>query len=207
LGSALNGYNTGKPSVNVEGEIGCLVQNTYSWIITGFDVLAAGSQVKIYGLIDFPTTAVNSLGMGYVATYSNQDVTSAFLNAKTIDYLSTNFPFPVQNLTWNVDTSMAMLKAQPLRIGYVGPLTFILKLASSLNSYTNGGYIRVNLWYYNTVGNGGGFNGPSSNLVCTIFDPATGYKYGCFASCYQPPGSYTGFQIQSYQNLPTSTDL
>ena len=71
------GYNTGKPTLNVQGEIGCLVQNSYSWIITGFDTLPAGSQVIIYGTIDFPTVPVNSFGTGYVATYSNQDATNA----------------------------------------------------------------------------------------------------------------------------------
>lgn len=82
--------------------------------------MAAGSQVYIYGQIDFPTIATNSLGMGYICTYSNQDSTSAFLNARTIDYLTTNFPLPVQNLTWNIDTSLTMTKTQPLRINYVG---------------------------------------------------------------------------------------
>jgi hypothetical protein len=148
LGSALNGFKTGKPTVNVQGEVGCLVQNTYSWIITGFDVLPAGSQVKIYGFIDFPTIATNSLGMGYVCTYSNQDA-NTFANAKTIDYLSTNFPLPVQNLTWNVDTTMAMLKTQPLRINYVGELKFLLKLASTFNAASNAnpGSMYINLWY------------------------------------------------------------
>ena len=120
MGSALNGYNTGKPTVNVEGEVGCLVQNTYSWIITGFDALLAGSQVKIFGLIDFPTTATYSLGMGFICTYSNQDATSNFLNSRTIDYITTDFPMSVQNLTWNIDPTMTMLQTKPLRTGYVG---------------------------------------------------------------------------------------
>lgn len=120
MGSSLMGYNTGKPALNVEGEVGCLVQNTYSWIITGFDLLPAGSQVKIYGTINLPTVMTASLGSGYIATYSNQDATSAFINAKTIDYLQTSFPLSVQNLTWNLDTVLPMLQAQPLRIGYVG---------------------------------------------------------------------------------------
>ena len=37
LGSELNGDPTGKPSVNVEGDVGCLIQNDYSWVITSFD--------------------------------------------------------------------------------------------------------------------------------------------------------------------------
>jgi len=119
LGSALNGFNTGKPALNVEGEVGCTVQNNISWIITGFDTLPAGSQVKIFGIIDFPTVVTNSLGMGYVCTYSDQN-SNAFLNAKTIDYLSTNFPLSVQNITWKVDAQMAMIQTGPLRVGFVG---------------------------------------------------------------------------------------
>lgn len=71
LGSALNGDPTGKPSINIQGEVGCSVQNSYSWIITSFDTLSSGSQVKIYGQIDFPTILTASLGTGYIATYSN----------------------------------------------------------------------------------------------------------------------------------------
>jgi hypothetical protein len=133
------------------------VQNTYSWIITGFDTLAAGSQVKIFGFIDFPTVPLNSLGMGYVCTYSNQDATSAFANARTISYLTTNFPFPVQNLTWNVDTAMTMKKTQPLRTGYVGEFKFVLKLLESLLNKNSGGYIMVSFWIKSITGAAGGF--------------------------------------------------
>lgn len=120
VNSALYGYNTGKPAVNVEGEIGCYVQNTYSWIITGFDVVPAGSTITIYGKVDFPLYATSTMGMGYVCTYSNQNAVSAFANARTIGYLNVNFPLSVTNLTWNVDTTMAMLTTGPLRVNYKG---------------------------------------------------------------------------------------
>lgn len=125
MGSKLYGYDTGKPSVNVQGEIGCTVQfdlglHRYSWIITGFAELAANSQVIIYGRVDFPTAAVYSLGMGYVCTYSSQHATNTFANGKTIDYLQTNFPIQVQNLTWSLDSQFSMLKTAPLRVGYTG---------------------------------------------------------------------------------------
>ena len=120
MGSTLYGYDTGKPSINVQGEVGCVVQNTYSWIITGFAELPANSQVIIFGVIDFPTVPVNTLGMGYIATYSNQDSTNTFTTARTIDYLFVNFPLQVQNITWNLDNSMTMLSTAPLRTSYVG---------------------------------------------------------------------------------------
>ena len=78
----------------------------------------------IYGTIDFPTTSVSSLGMGYVCTYSNQDSTNVFTTGKTIDYLRTNFPLAVQNLTWSVDSDLAKLSTAPLRVNHVGELKF-----------------------------------------------------------------------------------
>lgn len=60
------------------------------------------------------------MGMGYVCTYSNQNAVSAFANARTIGYLNVNFPLSVTNLTWNVDTTMAMLTTGPLRVNYKG---------------------------------------------------------------------------------------
>ena len=188
--------------------MGCLVQNSYSWIITGFDTLPAGSQVKIYGMIDFPTTTTSSLGMGYICTYSDRHASNVFVNAKTISYLTTNFPLPVQNLTWNVDTTMSMLRSQPLRVNHVGEFKFLISLGSVFYSASSSaGVMYINFWYKSTTGNVGGFNGPSTNLVCTIFNPVTAYKYGCYLSLYATPGDYTGYRLQTYQNLPASTNL
>lgn len=92
LGSQLQGFPTGKPVSNVEGDVGCVVQNTYSWIITAFDELPANSQVSIVGSIDLPNIQTATLGMGYVVTYINTDPTNVFTTCRIIDYLSTNFP-------------------------------------------------------------------------------------------------------------------
>lgn len=64
LGSELNGDATGKSIANVQGEIGCLVQNDYSWVITSFDAIDDNSHIKIIGLIDLPTTQTTTLGTG-----------------------------------------------------------------------------------------------------------------------------------------------
>jgi len=79
-------------------------------------------------MIDFPTTAVSTLGMGYICTYSNQDSTNTFTTAKTIDYLSTNFPLAIQNLTWSVDPELTKLSTAPLRVNHVGELKFYVNL-------------------------------------------------------------------------------
>ena len=37
MDSQLYGDPTGKPASNIQGEVGCLVQDSYSWLITSFD--------------------------------------------------------------------------------------------------------------------------------------------------------------------------
>ena len=211
MGSTLYGYDTGKPSVNVQGEIGCIVQNSYSWVITGFAELPPNSQVIIFGWIDFPTVPVNTLGMGYVVTYSNQDSSNTFNNAKTIDYLFTNFPLQVQNQTWNLDTSFNMLQSAPLRTGHVGELKFYINFDSTFQCYNmgagNSGEIYINLHRNSITGYSGGFPAPPSNLICTIYNPQTALKYGCKVNYYYGNSVYYGYQILTYQNLPSNTVL
>ena len=103
MGSQLMGDPSGKPPINVQGDVGCLIQNSYSWVITSFDELPAGSQIKIWGKMDLPTQMTASLGMGYVVTYSNTHSSNVFSNGRIIDYLTTNFPLEVNNKTWNLD--------------------------------------------------------------------------------------------------------
>ena len=79
-----------------------MVQNTYSWLITSYDELPAGSTVMISGVIDFPTVLTSTLGTGYVITYTNEHTTNVFANGRIIDYLSTNFPLQVENKTWSL---------------------------------------------------------------------------------------------------------
>jgi hypothetical protein len=80
-------------------------------------------------------------------------------------------------------------------------------MASTFYAYTSGGYMNINLWYQSIYQVNGGFNVPSANLVCTIINPATLYKYGCYLTKYQAAGTYTGLRIQTYQNLPANTNL
>lgn len=92
LGSSLNAegavYN---------GEVGCLVQNTRSWVITGFNAMTAGTWVKVVGFIDMPSTN-GYLGGGYIKTYNNTHSTDIFTNGFVIDYdYDSNFYISVQN--------------------------------------------------------------------------------------------------------------
>lgn len=52
LGSTLYAQGT-----SYNGEIGCLVQNTRHWVLTGFNALNGGSYVVIVGQIDLPSSS------------------------------------------------------------------------------------------------------------------------------------------------------
>ena len=75
----------------MQGDVGCLVQNDYSWVITSFDTLPAGSVVKVVGVVDLPLEQTVSLGTGYIVTYGNTHASDIFGTGRYIDYLSTNF--------------------------------------------------------------------------------------------------------------------
>jgi hypothetical protein len=85
-----------------------------------------------------------------------------------------------------------------------------LKLATTLSDWNSGGYIRVNTWEKSITGSLSGFsNSGQPTPVCTIFNPATNYKYGCEVSVYQTAvGSvdYVGYQITTFQDLPANTN-
>ena len=146
--------------------------------------------------------------MGFVVTYSTQD-TSAFALAKTISYLTTNFPLPLQNLTWSTDPTMSMIRTGPLRVNHVGPFKFLLNSPTAINEMNSGGYINVILQQSSITGEVGGFSATETNLVCTIFNLATEFKYGCFITktTGPPSQSYVTYKITSYQSLPANIDL
>jgi hypothetical protein len=59
LGSALVAEGT-----SYNGEVGCLVQNTRQWVITGFSALTAPAAIKIAGWIDLPASQSSWIGAG-----------------------------------------------------------------------------------------------------------------------------------------------
>lgn len=206
LGSQLYGDPTGKPSTNVQGEVGCLIQNSYSWLITSFDELPAGSQVKVAGVIDFPTIQTATLGMGWIATFGDTHSSNVFDNGRSIDYLTTNFPLEINNLTWSLDPEATMYRSEPLRAGHKGEFKFKLKFTSTLYSYNSGGYIDLSFWRKNTMGMSGGFNGPTSNMVCTIKKMSNNERFGCEVTSASSATNYYTYRLQSYENLGANTD-
>jgi hypothetical protein len=96
--------------------------------------------------------------MGFIVTYSTQD-SNTFANGKTISYLTTNFPLSIQNLTWNTDPSMTLMKTSPLRVNHIGPLRFLLNVGTTISDFNNGGFIYVILQQYSISGEAGGFAG------------------------------------------------
>ena len=95
-------------STQFNGEIGCLVQNTRSWVITGFNLLPASSTVIIVGYIDFPNIA-GTVGTGEVLSYNNTHASNIRANGFIIDYVSVNFGLNLRNIEpLNVRTEVTM---------------------------------------------------------------------------------------------------
>jgi hypothetical protein len=95
-------------STQYNGEVGCLVQNIRSWVITGFNLLPAGSNVFIVGYIDMPNSYGN-IGTGEVISYNNTHPTNIRANGFIIDYVSANFGLYVRDtLSMNIRTEITM---------------------------------------------------------------------------------------------------
>jgi hypothetical protein len=175
MGSQLYGHNTGKPATNRQGEIGCLVQNTYSWLITSFEELPANSNVMISGVIDLPTALTSTLGTGFIVTYTDNHASNVFTNGKIIGYLSTSFPLQVENKTWSLVEETSLTRSEPLRINHIGKFEFKLQMQDHIRQidtfYT--GYIDVNFWRTTILGDSGGFGMPSGSSVCSLAHETT----------------------------------
>ena len=66
-----------------------------------------------------------------------------------------------------------MYQTQPLRVNFRGEFKFKLRTSTVLSSIANGGYIDISMCRKNTMGSYGGFSGPTSNMVCTVYKMST----------------------------------
>lgn len=202
MGSKLYGQNSGKAITNLQGEVGCYVQNTYSWIITGNDALPANSQVYISGVIDMPTVATTSLGTGYVVTYLSDDSSNTFANSRIIDYTTATFQLNVNTSTWYPDESAVTFETKPLRAGWTGDLKFLVRTATSITA--SNGYVILYLYTQNEKSAGTGFALPS-NPVCTIVRLSTSEKIGCLMAA-STASYYVKYQMTPYETLTSGMD-
>lgn len=162
------------------GQIGCQVQNTRSWVLTEFAQLAASGLVYIVGYIDLPASS-GYLGTGEIITYNNTHPTNIRANGFIIDYYTNgNFEISVANLNSNnVDTEIGLEETLPLRTSYVGPLQFKFRLGVALPG-PNQGKIRVRIPKRSVYNQLGGFNYDNSKKhVCQIKDILSHLEYGC----------------------------
>jgi hypothetical protein len=172
LGSQLYAQGAGS---TFDGEIGCLVQNTRQWYITGFNALSAGSTVRIAGKIDLPTSQWGWIGAGEVITFNNTHPTNIRTNGFIIDYYySGSFGLNINNAqSQNVEGQLLFEETLPLRVSYVGPLRFKFSLASNLNG-PNAGVVTVRIPGLSTIGQSGGFGYASAKKhVCQIMQIST----------------------------------
>ena len=59
----------------------------------------------------------------------------------------------------------------------------------------------VNFWRYNTMGNSGGFAGPTSNVVCRIKNLDSEEVFGCDVSIASSATKYYYYRLQTFNNL------
>lgn len=199
VGSLLYGQKAG--TTQPQGEVGCYVQNTYSWIITGNDDLPAGSQVYITGEISMPLVATTNLGTGYVVTYVGDDSTNTFTTSRIIDYMSTNFQLNINTTTWWPDETAIKYVTGPLKVGHVGELKFMLRVAQQIVST---GYILLNMFRETERSSGAGFGIPT-NPVCTIVRLSNDEKYGCKMTV-SSTSTYVTYTLDPYDTILSGVD-
>lgn len=67
------------------GNVGCLVQSN-SWVLTGFSALAAGSNLKVSGVIDLPNDGVAGyMGDMAVSTYGTHEYSNIYNIGRIVD--------------------------------------------------------------------------------------------------------------------------
>lgn len=157
------------------GEVGCLVQNTRQWVITGFNALSASSAIKIVGWIDLPTNQNGAIGAGEIITFNNTDPTNIRSTGFIVDYYySSTFGISINNAqSLNVDGQIMFEETLPLRVGYTGPLRFKFKLNADLVG-PNAGTITVRVPTQSTIAQSGGFNYVSAKKhVCQFMQITT----------------------------------
>ena len=83
------------------GEIGCIVKNTRTWVITGFAALAANSRVVIYGQVDMPSglsADITTKPISIVSYGSYDDSVSKSFGGKIDESLNIVTGFTVYNV-------------------------------------------------------------------------------------------------------------
>lgn len=176
------------------GEIGCMLQSGRSWVITGFQALAAGSVVIISGKIDIPNTS-GSIGIGEIISYSDMHDTDIYTNGSRIDYVSTDFGLTVSTTpAFNADPLITMYETLPLRVNFVGSLRLIIQLPQDFQP-SNVGSMQFRLSKKSILSQSGGFAYDSSKKVCEFMDILTGEKLGCIVS------DVTDDTLSGYENV------
>lgn len=136
------------------GQIGCQVQNSNSWVLTGFQALAGGSIVKIRGHIGLPSL-IGTIGAGEIISYADYHSSNIHANGSRIDYVSSDFGLLVGNsVAMNANQDIFLSQRGVIRAGYVGEFRLIFKndLVFKTTDYLELSFARKDM-----KGNSGGF--------------------------------------------------
>ncbi|KAL4462636.1 hypothetical protein ABPG74_000466, partial [Tetrahymena malaccensis] len=201
------------------GNVGCLVQDTNSWVIYGFQNVNPLTNIKISGIIDLPTDGnAGYIGNLDVITYGTHEYQNIFNLGQIIDK-SLNIPnsgFSINNFQTKQieDVDLLHIETQALRISATSPLTF--KFQVGKNIFANDGRIRLMFYQYSQLSfndnRGNPFQYQSSNqYVCNIQVVLTGENYGCKMESIKLVNNefnqiYYQFQMIPNSDLASNTD-
>ena len=109
------------------GEVGCTVQNTNKWVITGFQEIAAGSTILVKGVVDLPSVD-GTVGAGHITTYADNHLLDINTNGSIIDHLDiSDYQLIVlDTFAMNVNEDVFMTQRKVVRAGYVGEYRIVV---------------------------------------------------------------------------------
>eukprot|EP00825_Cyclidium_porcatum_P026989 TRINITY_DN2900_c0_g2_i1.p1 TRINITY_DN2900_c0_g2~~TRINITY_DN2900_c0_g2_i1.p1 ORF type:complete len:1198 (-),score=132.76 TRINITY_DN2900_c0_g2_i1:149-3742(-) len=122
---------------NYVGEIGCTIQlhgSNYMWVITGFQIVAANTPIKIYGIINLSSSCSSTTNALTITMYSNQNLSDMINYGRIISKGS------IATSYLTVDTSYTGMQLNdlfllqntgPIYATYQGRLKLKLNLGSS----------------------------------------------------------------------------
>lgn len=147
----------------VTGSIGCQVQNTNKWVITGFQEVNPSTNVIIRGTIDLPSVS-GSIGIGHITTYADNDLVDIHTNGSIIDHVEVDFMLSVvDNQAMNVNEDVFATQRTVVRAGDVGQFRMVLQPSSSITSTDT---ITLRMSMNSIKGNSGGFSLTADAKVC-----------------------------------------
>ncbi|KAL4505213.1 hypothetical protein ABPG72_016280 [Tetrahymena utriculariae] len=194
------------------GNVGCLVQDTNTWVIYGFQNVNPLTNIKISGIIYLPTDGnAGYIGNLDVITYGTHEYQNIFNVGQLIDKSLSipNSGFSINNFQTKQieDVDLLHIETQALRVSATSPLNF--KFQVGQNIFANQGRIRLMSYQFSQLSfndnRGNPFQyQPTSQYVCNIQVVLTGENYGCKMESIQLINNGSNQIYYQFQMIPNS---